>query len=93
MLDYFAEEVKRYDWHKPRALPDWAQRIFSSNMIAAGNVSDEAGTNSEESPLFLWGARIQRGDVDDYVARTPELSHLIGNVPLGGSLRLGGGLR
>ena len=41
MLDYFAEEVKRYDWHKPRALPDWAQRIFSSNMIAAGNVSDE----------------------------------------------------
>ena len=41
MLDYFAEEVKRYDWHKPRALPDWAQRIFSSNMIAAGNASDE----------------------------------------------------
>ena len=41
MLEYFAEEVKRYDWHKPRALPDWAQRIFSSNMIAAGNVSDE----------------------------------------------------
>ena len=41
MLKYFAEEVGRYDWHKPRALPDWAQRIFSSNMIAAGNVSDE----------------------------------------------------
>ena len=41
MLDYFAEEVKRYDWHKPRALPEWAQRIFSANMIAAGNVSDE----------------------------------------------------
>ena len=41
MLEYFAEEVKQYDWHKPRARPDWAQRIFSSNMIAAGNVSDE----------------------------------------------------
>ena len=41
MLEYFAEEVKRYDWHKSRALPDWAQRIFSANMIAAGNVSDE----------------------------------------------------
>lgn len=41
MIDYFAEEVSRYEWHKPRQLPDWAQRIFSSHMVAAGNVSDE----------------------------------------------------
>lgn len=41
MIDYFAEEVSRYEWHKPRALPDWAQRIFSPHMVAAGNVSDE----------------------------------------------------
>jgi phycocyanobilin:ferredoxin oxidoreductase len=41
MLDYFAEEVGRYEWNKPRALPDWAQRIFSGSMVAAGNVSDE----------------------------------------------------
>lgn len=41
MIEYFAEEVSRYEWVKPRALPDWAQRIFSSNMVAAGNVNDE----------------------------------------------------
>lgn len=41
MLDYFAEEVSRYEWNKPRKLPEWAERIFSTSMIAAGNVSDE----------------------------------------------------
>ena len=41
MLDYFAEEVSRYEWIKKRELPDWAQRIFSGSMVAAGNVSDE----------------------------------------------------
>lgn len=41
MIEYFAEEVSRYEWIKKRELPDWAQRIFSTNMIAAGNVSDE----------------------------------------------------
>lgn len=41
MIEYFAEEVSRYEWNKPRKLPDWAERIFSKSMIAAGNVSDE----------------------------------------------------
>jgi len=41
MLRYFAEEVSRYEWNKPRKLPEWAERIFSKSMIAAGNVSDE----------------------------------------------------
>ena len=45
MVEYFAEEVGRYDWNKPRKLPEWAERIFSSNMIAAGNVSDERELN------------------------------------------------
>ena len=42
MIEYFAEEVSRYDWIKKRDLPDWAQRIFSSSMVAAGNVNDES---------------------------------------------------
>ena len=41
MIGYFAEEVSRYEWNKPRKLPEWAERIFSKSMIAAGNVSDE----------------------------------------------------
>jgi phycocyanobilin:ferredoxin oxidoreductase len=50
MLDYFAEEVSRYEWIKKRELPDWAQRIFSGSMVAAGNVSDE-GEISQISSL------------------------------------------
>jgi phycocyanobilin:ferredoxin oxidoreductase len=41
MLDYFGDEVSRYEWIKKRELPDWAKRIFSTNMIAAGNVQDD----------------------------------------------------
>jgi phycocyanobilin:ferredoxin oxidoreductase len=41
MLWYFADEVSQYEWNKPRKLPEWAERIFSRHMIAAGNVSDE----------------------------------------------------
>ncbi|NBP57716.1 hypothetical protein EBU71_14520, partial [bacterium] len=38
---YFAEEVSRYEWIRKRELPEWAQRIFSPSMVAAGNVSNE----------------------------------------------------
>ena len=41
MIEYFGDEVSRYEWNKKRALPEWAQRIFSEHMVAAGNVSDE----------------------------------------------------
>lgn len=42
MLDWFEHESKQLEWNKTRKLPDWAERIFSPSMIAAGNVSDEA---------------------------------------------------
>ena len=41
MIQYFAEEVSRYEWIRKRELPDWAQRIFSQHMVAAGNVQKE----------------------------------------------------
>ena len=41
MIEYFKDETGRYEWNKKRKLPDWAERIFSSGMVAAGNVSDE----------------------------------------------------
>ena len=41
MITYFAEEVSRYEWIRKRELPDWAQRIFSPHMVAAGNVQKE----------------------------------------------------
>jgi phycocyanobilin:ferredoxin oxidoreductase len=41
MMDWFADEVNKLDWNRTRKLPDWAERIFSPSMVAAGNVQDE----------------------------------------------------
>jgi phycocyanobilin:ferredoxin oxidoreductase len=41
MMEWFAGEVSKLEWRKPRALPEWATNIFSPSMVAAGNVSDE----------------------------------------------------
>jgi hypothetical protein len=41
MEQWFADRVKNISWNKPRALPEWAQQIFSPNMVAAGNVQDD----------------------------------------------------
>ena len=42
MMDWFATEVSKLEWRRERELPDWAKRIFSPSMVAAGNVQDEA---------------------------------------------------
>lgn len=41
MISWFAHEVGKLEWRKQRELPDWAKRIFSPYMVAAGNVSEE----------------------------------------------------
>lgn len=41
MMDWFAEEAQKLEWVKTRKLPDWAERIFSTSMVAAANVSKE----------------------------------------------------
>jgi phycocyanobilin:ferredoxin oxidoreductase len=41
MIEWFSEETSGFEWNKTRKLPDWAERIFSPYMVAAGNVSDE----------------------------------------------------
>jgi phycocyanobilin:ferredoxin oxidoreductase len=42
MMEWFAEEISKLEWRKPRALPEWATNIFSPSMVAAGNVQDQA---------------------------------------------------
>jgi hypothetical protein len=42
MLEWFAGEANKLDWNKKRKLPEWAERIFSDSMIAAGNVQEPA---------------------------------------------------
>lgn len=42
MCRWFEDEVNKLEWRRERELPEWAQRIFSKSMVAAGNVqSDE----------------------------------------------------
>jgi phycocyanobilin:ferredoxin oxidoreductase len=41
LMDWFGEEVGKIEWRKTRELPDWAKRIFSKHMIAAGNVNQQ----------------------------------------------------
>ena len=41
LINWFAEETQKLQWNKTRRLPDWAERIFTSSMIAAGNVSNQ----------------------------------------------------
>jgi phosphoribosyl-dephospho-CoA transferase len=47
-MDWWTLETNKYNWNKQRKLPDWAQRIFSNSMIAAGNVQD----NDELEKIF-----------------------------------------
>lgn len=46
LLSWFAEKVGSYNWSKERQLPDWAKEIFSSNMVAAGNIQSEQELSS-----------------------------------------------
>lgn len=41
MIDWFGEEVSKLQWNRTRKLPDWAERIFTPCMVAAGNVQKE----------------------------------------------------
>lgn len=41
MIDWFGKYVERLEWRRERELPDWAKRIFSPHMVAAGNVQKE----------------------------------------------------
>jgi phycocyanobilin:ferredoxin oxidoreductase len=41
LLEWFADEAQKLEWVKTRKLPEWAERIFSGNIVAAANVSKE----------------------------------------------------
>lgn len=86
MIQYFADEVARYDWIKKRALPDWAQRIFSPHMVAAGNVSEETELDQIESLANICinhylstvadtaGQSVNTKDAQNYYAQNQKLN-------------------
>jgi hypothetical protein len=40
MYLWFEAKVNGLEWNKPRELPEWAKRIFSPSMVAAGNLQE-----------------------------------------------------
>ena len=40
MMKWFANYTQNLSWNKPRDLPEWAKSIFSTSMVAAGNVQE-----------------------------------------------------
>jgi len=45
LTEWFIKETAFYRPSKPRELPDWAMKIFSRGMIAAGNIREEKELN------------------------------------------------
>ena len=45
MIEHFIKTSKQLDWKRERELPEWAKAIFNEDMIAAGNVKEEAEIN------------------------------------------------
>jgi len=45
MMSWFKGQTAGFEWSKPRELPEWARQIFSSSMIAAGNIKDSMELN------------------------------------------------
>ncbi len=72
MIQYFAEEVSRYEWIRKRELPDWAQRIFSPSMVAAGNVSKEEELAQIESLAHIM--------VNHYLETVGETNHKVADT-------------
>ena len=69
MCEWFAEEVAKMEWRKERELPDWAKRIFSKNMVAAGNIQDEA----ELSQIF----EMAETGIKHYIETVEETNHMV----------------
>jgi phycocyanobilin:ferredoxin oxidoreductase len=67
MIEWFAEEANKLQWNKTRKLPEWAERIFTTSMVAAGNVSDE----SELEQIFS----MARANLAHYLDTVKETEH------------------
>lgn len=69
LLDWFSEEALKLQWNKTRKLPDWAERIFSGSMIAAGNVQKE----EELDQIF----EIAKKGIDCYLSVVAETNQTV----------------
>ena len=70
MMQHFEESTKDLIWRKPRKLPEWATKIFSGAMIAAGAIIDESEVkqfcSEGEKNLKYYLDNVGRTVGDDY---------------------------
>ncbi len=72
MIEWFSDEVAKLEWRRERTLPDWAQRIFTKHMVAAGNVQQE----DELEQIFT----LARTTIDHYLNTVAETNHKAGDT-------------
>ena len=72
LCEWFRDEVNKLEWRKERPLPDWAQRIFSKSMVAAGNVSEE----TELAQIF----EMAETGVKTYLDSVGETNHKVADT-------------
>jgi hypothetical protein len=41
LYHWYQTKMEKLSWNKPRDLPEWAKRIFSPQMLAAGNINTQ----------------------------------------------------
>jgi hypothetical protein len=74
MIKIFGDEAKKFEASKKRDLPDWAMKIFSPHMIAAGNITEMKELNDicrlVENNLTLYVNHIEDYD---YKASEPDV--------------------
>jgi phycocyanobilin:ferredoxin oxidoreductase len=72
LCEWFRDEVAKMEWRKERPLPEWAQRIFSKSMVAAGNVSEEA----ELAQIF----EMAEVGINTYLETVGETNHKVADT-------------
>lgn len=74
LIDWFAYEASKLQWNKIRKLPEWAERIFTGSMIAAGNVQDPI----ELAQIF----KIAKTSIKHYLSTVSETNFTHKNTTL-----------
>jgi phycocyanobilin:ferredoxin oxidoreductase len=72
LIEWFADQAQQLEWNKTRKLPEWAERIFTTSMIAAGNVQKE----EELDQIFA----IANKTIKHYLAAVGETNNTANNT-------------
>lgn len=77
--EWFKDRAAQQQWSKERKLPEWAQQIFSSSMVAAGNIQDPDELarliDFVLSNLMYYLDALGKADFNDYTAQQNHYCH------------------